>query len=110
MKLPNFDKVIIQKEKLIDYVLSETHSTGRFKAKYFRRLGFDETNIHLLEEALRKIAKKEEIQDEITSQYGIKYILDGQINSPIGKIVRVTTVWIVEKDQNIPRFVTVYPV
>lgn len=110
MGLHNSNKVIIPREKLIDYILSEIHSTGKFKAKYFRNIGFNETNIHLFEKALRQIAKSEEVKDEIISEYGTKYIVDGKIHSPTKQTVRVTTVWIIEKGQNRPRFVTVYPV
>ena len=56
MKLPNGKNAIVSKEKLTDYLLSETHATGKFKAKFFRNLGFDETNANLFEETIRKIA------------------------------------------------------
>lgn len=110
MRLPNYNKATILKEKLKNYVLSETHSTGKFKAKFFRRIGFNETNIDSFVKALRKIAKSEEIKEEIIFEYGTKYILDGRIDSPIGKNVMVRTIWIIEEGQKSPRFVTVYPV
>lgn len=110
MKLPNGSKAIISRDKLTDYVLSETHATGKFKAKFFRKLGFNETNIRLFEKALRKIAKSQEVIDIISSEYGTKYIIDGEIDTPGKKVVKVKTIWIIEKGQINPRFVTVYPV
>lgn len=110
MKLPNSDKAIIPKEKLTDYLLSETHSIGKFKAKFFSKLGFDTTNVNLFEKSLLKIAKTEEIVDEIITLYGTKYILEGKLDNPAGKTVKVRTLWIIEKGQKKPRFVTVYPV
>lgn len=110
MKLPNLKNVIISREKLIDYVLSETHATGKFKARFFRKLGFDETNVPLFEKTLRKIAKSQEVADIISSEYGTKYIIDGEIDTPRGKTTRIRTIWIIEKGQISPRFVTVYPV
>ena len=110
MKLHNSIKAIIPKEKLTNYILSETHSTGKFKAKFFSKLGFNITNISLFKKSLLKIAKTEEIVDEIITPYGTKYILEGKLDNPIGKIVKVRTLWIIEKSKNIPRFVTVYPV
>lgn len=109
MKLPGYNSVFISKVKLTDYVLSETHTTGKSKAKFFRKLGFFETNVGLFEKALRKLIKSEEVKDEIVSEYGIKYIVDGKINTPIGKTVRIRTIWIIENGQKRPRFVTVYP-
>lgn len=110
MRLPNSDKVIISREKLTDYVLSETHSTGKFKARFFRALGFNETNVFLFERALHTIANSEEIKDTSTSVYGTKYILDGKVNTPSGKTIKFRTIWIIEKGQISPRFITVYPV
>lgn len=110
MKLPNNNKAIISRDKLTDYVLSETHATGKFKAKFFHKYGFGEANVHLLEKALRKLAKSQEVTDILTSEYGIKYIIDGEIETPSGKTARIRTIWIIEKSQISPRFVTVYPV
>lgn len=110
MKLPQGNNALIPKEKLTDYILSETHSTGKFKAKIFRRLGFNETNVHHFIKALGKIAKLEEVVNFSTFQYGAKYVLDGKIEAPGGKTVKVRTIWIIERNQVSPRFVTVYPV
>jgi hypothetical protein len=43
------------------------------------------------------------------SKHGKKYIVDGAIESPGGKTPMVRTVWIIDKGENIPRLVTVYP-
>ena len=58
----------------------------------------------------RKIARTEEIREKIESPFGIKYIIDGQMKFSNGESVTVRTVWIIETGQNIPRFVTAYPV
>ena len=110
MKLPNSKNVSISKEKLTSYVLSETHAVGKFKAKFFRKLGFDGANISLLEDALRTITQSQEVKEELPSAYGTKYIVDGKMKTPSGKLIKVRTVWIVEEGQKRPRFITVYPV
>lgn len=110
MKLPNSSKASIPEEKLIDYVLSETHYVGKFKAKFFSKLGFDAANINFFKKSLLKIAKTEEVTDEIVTPYGTKYILDGALGNPLGRKVKVRTLWIIEKGKSIPRFITVYPV
>lgn len=110
MKLPNGDKAIIPKDKLTDYLLSEIHTDGKSKAKFFRKFGFNEANVNLLEKSLLKIAKSEDIIDEITSLFGIKYVVDGKLKNPAKKAVQVRTIWIIEKGQNRPRFITGYPV
>lgn len=109
MKLPNSKKAFVSKEKLLNYILSEIHPVGKFKAKFFRNLGFNETNIRLLEKTLIKLAQAEEINEVITSPYGTKYVVDGKINAPNRKGVGIRTIWIIEKGNQLPKFVTVYP-
>jgi hypothetical protein len=43
------------------------------------------------------------------SSHGTKYIVDGEIVSPVGKNPVVRTVWIVDHGQTIARLVTAYP-
>lgn len=110
MKLPQNDKVIIPIEKLTDYILSETHSTGKFKGDFFRSFGFSERNVNLFEKALLKIVKSQEVKETLISPYGKKYIIDGSMKTPVGKTIKVRTIWIIEEGQKRPRFITVYPV
>ena len=57
MNLPNRQNAFIRPEKLTEYLLSESHSSGQAKARYFRAIGFNETNVELLREGLIKIAQ-----------------------------------------------------
>lgn len=110
MKLPNRHKAIIPREKLLNYLLSANHIVGRAKAKFFRNLGFDENNAKEFHKALSDIAGENEVQETKKSPFGIKYIIDGDLISPIGRKVRIRTVWIIENNHSIPRFVTAFPV
>jgi hypothetical protein len=49
------------------------------------------------------------VSQEIASRYGTKYIIDGEIVTPIGTTVRLRSVWVVESHDERPRFVTAYP-
>jgi len=110
MKLPYRSHASIPNEKLTRYILSENHVVGKFKAKFFRDLGFDESNISLFKQALKTVARTEQVKEDQSSEYGIKYLIEGKIETPSGETIKVRTVWIIEKGQKIPRFVTVYPV
>ncbi len=110
MKLPYRKKAYIQEEKLTEYILSETHTVGRLKAKFFRSAGFNESNVPSLKEELLTITRTQEIKEVKTSEYGKKYIIDGKIKAPKGRLLKVTTVWIIETGKKSPRFVTTYPV
>ncbi|OGY25473.1 MAG: hypothetical protein A2Z11_03530 [Candidatus Woykebacteria bacterium RBG_16_43_9] len=110
MKLPNSERAYVPKQKLTEYLLSETHAVGKFKARFFRKLGFGEANAHLLQKEIINIARSQEIKESIPSNYGTKYIVDGDIKTTIGESVKIRTVWIIEKDQTQPNFITAYPV
>jgi len=109
MRLPGASKAYVPKEKLTGYLLSKTHAVGKAKAKFFRALGFDENNVAELKRELLRIAQTEPITDMVVSPHGTKYIIDGELSTPGGKVVPIRTVWIVEKPQEPPRFVTAYP-
>lgn len=109
MNLPNRDKAFVPAAKLHDYLLSATHSVGRSKAKFFRRFGFDGASASILEEGLLAIARTEELLGETVTPFGTKYTIDGTLMTPLGIFVNVRTVWIIEKDEAEPRFVTAYP-
>ena len=42
--MPNCSKAVLAPEKLRDYLLSPLHPIGRYKALFFRTLGYDQTS------------------------------------------------------------------
>jgi hypothetical protein len=110
MKLPNRENAYIPPQKLTDYLLSQTHSVGRSKARFFRAVGFDEGNVDVLEQRLIAIAQLEDVTEVASSPHGTKYIIEGLLQTPAGSLIRVRTVWVIETNQDRPRFVTAYPV
>ena len=109
MYLPKRETAYIPTRKLADYLLSEIHPVGRAKAKFFRAAGFTEHNVELLEQGLLRIVREEEVEKEIVSDHGVKYVVSGEVQTPFGQSVRLRTVWIVEYGDNRPRFVTAFP-
>lgn len=108
MKLPNRESAYVPQSKLKDYLLSETHMVGRSKAKFFRIFGFDETNLDVLEQSLITIAQTQEVKEQVSSIHGEKYVIDGTLMTPTGSTIKIETVWIINKDQDKPRFITAY--
>lgn len=109
MKLPDKEKAYIPLLKIRDYLLSETHPIGKSKAKFFRSLGFNETNSALLKQGLLTIAHID-VKEVVSSIHGVKYVIDGLLQTPAGEAVMLRTIWIIDKGQTSPRFVTTYPV
>ena len=110
MKLPNWEDAYIPLEKLTDYLLSETHHVGKYKARVLRSVGFDQSNVDVLEQGLITIAHCQEVIETTSSPYGTKYVVEGLLRTPTGDILQIQTVWIIETGQDRPRFVTAYPV
>ena len=109
MKLPNNENALISREKLIEYLLSETHPVGKAKARFFRSLGFNENNVDVFLNGLHSIAREGEVVQAIPSPYGVKYVVEGLLETISGGGIKIRTVWIVENDSDDPRFVTAYP-
>jgi len=55
-------------------------------------------------------AQVNDIKEESSSPYGKKYVVDGKIDTPSERNITARTVWIIEKGQKRPRFITIYPV
>ena len=107
--LPNHEQAYIPEPKLTKYLLSETHAVGKAKARYFRSLGYTEANADQLADGLLMIAKSKEVSQAVTTPYGTKYIMEGDLFTPIGTTVWICTVWVIESGDKRPRFVTAYP-
>ena len=109
MQLPNRLQAYIPSQKLHAYLLSETHAVGKAKATFFRALGFNETNTHLLEHGLLALAHSAPVQEVVPSPHGVKYVIEGVLETPSGTAPRIRTVWMLETGEENPRFVTAYP-
>ncbi len=83
---------------------------GKLKAKLFRSVGYNEMNVSLLKEGLLTIARTEEILDTQSSEHGVKYVIEGLLQTPVGVTLKIRTIWIIDIGQDRPRFVTAYPV
>jgi hypothetical protein len=110
MKLPNYEQVMVTREKVVDYLLSETHRDGRHKAAFFKRYGFTVREWEKMASALRAHAAEHDVTRIETSPYGQRYAIEGIIRSPDGRDPFIRTIWFIETGEETPRFVTAYPV
>jgi hypothetical protein len=89
--------------------LNPAHPDNGGKASFFLALGFRADNWQSLASALQNLAQAFPATKELESPHGLKYILDGEIETPGGRSAPVRTIWIVDRGLEIPRLVTVYP-
>ena len=109
MKLPNREQAIVKESKIKDYLLSDTHVIGKTKAAFFNSVGYSLNEWQKLQKDLTKVAFQYDVNSEVTTEFGIKYTVDGVIESPSGKEINIRTVWIIDKNKNIPYLITAYP-
>jgi hypothetical protein len=108
VKLPKADQVQIDRQKISDYLLSQMHPVGRFKARVFKALGFDHSNPDAFVAEVRRIAAQGEVAEVEEFEFGRKYTVPGELKGPRGA-ARVVTVWMQAPGQDDVRLVTVRP-
>ena len=109
MCLPNADRAVIDTAKVRDYLLSEVHPVGRFKAAFFNALGYSTDRWEVLRNDLLALARTAPAATEKSSQFGRVFEVDGILTAPSGRSVDVRTAWIVRTTEDSPRFVTAFP-
>ena len=109
MKLPKYEKVVIPKAKITDYLLSLNHRDGCNKANFFMRFGFSLEQWEFLAQALKYHATYNEITGTEVSYFGIKYVIEGVLLSPDGRNPEIRSVWFVKNETGEFSFVTAYP-
>jgi len=108
-RVPNAENAVIRPDKLLRYILSSTHPVGQPKAAYFNALGYNSDNWEMLEQCLRQLVSSQEYRAIQETEYGRKYIVEGPLLNKYARPVTIVTVWIILKDEDVPRFVTAYP-
>ncbi len=109
MMLPHAQLAIVEREKVVDYLLEAAHPDNGGKAAFFSAMGFTRREWHILAEALRRHALNTVVTRELESVHGCKYVLEGPMDTPCGKAPRIRSVWIIDQGSPTPRLVTAYP-
>lgn len=108
MKLPNGDVAILDLRKIRDYCLSKEHPRGKHKARLFAVvLGMHSADAEILGNALRHAAKTAEASLGIADEYGVRYIIDFELQHK-GRTSNVRSGWIIRTGEDVPRFTTCY--
>ena len=108
MKLPSAEDVEIEAAKIVGYLLSRSHPVGRFKARVFAAVGFDETNADAFAREVRRIAAEGDVTTTQETKFGRKYTVPGELRGPSGALP-VSTGWFQEVGASGVRLVTVRP-
>lgn len=109
MRLPDGSRALVDRRKVVEYLLNPAHPDNGGKASFFEALGFSIADPDVLVAALASLGAHGQVTAEMVTDHGQKYVVDGGIQLPDGTVANVRSVWIVDRGQQVPRLVTAYP-
>jgi hypothetical protein len=109
MKLPQSDTTVIEREKVVDYLLNVSHPFGASKAAFFQRFGFRAQNWEELAHALRLHGQTHDVKRTIETGFGLRYEVESRLNAADGRSPCVRSVWQRDHGTVAPRLITAYP-
>lgn len=102
-------EAIVTEAKVVEYLLASDHPLGHSKAVFFRSLGYTRADWVMLRDDLLTVASRGEVSGQYRTRFGTKYVVDGAIRTPVGRVVGLRTIWITDEPEGPPRLVTAYP-
>lgn len=109
MRLPGVEEALIEPGKVRDYLLSASHPIGRFKAAFFRSMGYSAVEWQRLHDDLLALAASGDAVPSEATPFGQKYEVRGILHGPSGQEEALVTVWIILAGERAPRLVTAHP-
>jgi hypothetical protein len=109
MKVPGARFAEIDRAKIEDYLLSPVHPVGRFKSVVFNAMGYSRDSWRQLTADLRDHLNANDFIETKRNEFGLKYVVGGNLFAPSGAVADFFTVWIILDGESVPRFVTAYP-
>jgi hypothetical protein len=109
MKLPNAQRAVVERKKIVHYLLNAAHPDNGGKAQFFAAAGFSADRWQVLAEALLELAANGQVTLRIESEHGEKYLVRGRLRGPAGRSALIQSVWIIDRGREAPRLVTAYP-
>jgi hypothetical protein len=111
VRIANAERAVIDQRKIIDYVLSTDHPSGRNKARVFKStLGLAADQGDILTAALRRAVLRDDAVETSTDEFGQRYRIDFDM-SHSGRSARIRSAWLAPADgASGPHFLTCYVV
>ena len=108
MRLPNADELVVEREKIVDYLLNADHQAGATKAAFFDHFGFRIEEWEALAVALLEHGRDNHVIRMTETGFGPRYVVEGEIRTPDGRQPRIRSVWQFDRGQIAPRLITAY--
>lgn len=107
-QLPNANAALVDVIKVRDYLLNPDNVQNGGKARLFASFGFNRAGWPVLMQALRCHPIDNLVIHSSTSVYGTKHVVQCHLTSPDGRNPCLTTIWIIDAGQSLPRLVTAF--
>jgi hypothetical protein len=98
---------IIPEDKITRYLLVPRIKDD--KSKFLAQAGFTQENSEELLLAIRQLAATNEAIEDNTNEYGIFYIVEGNLQGINDRDLAVVTIWLQSKHDGNFRFITLKP-
>jgi hypothetical protein len=109
MKLPNPDHLVVEREKIVNYLLNTEHPYGSSKAAFFAAHGFKIERWEQLANALRQHGQTHDVKRAKETGFGPRYSVEGELIAPDGRFPLIRSVWQLDGGEVAPRLITAYP-
>ncbi len=109
MKLPSAAKAIVERDKILVYLLNPEHRIGAGKARFFTSFGFSAEKWEQLAKALLVHGQTYDVKRVHETHFGPRYEVEGTLKTPVGREPLVRSVWQQDKGAVAPRLITAYP-
>ena len=84
MRLPEAERLVVEREKVVEDLLNPAHRYGASKARYFSGFRFRLEQWERLAEALREHGRTHEVVREVKTGFGPRYVVEGELVPPGG--------------------------
>jgi hypothetical protein len=109
MKLPNAHLAVVEREKIVNYLLDPLHPNAADKAEFFALFGFSAESWTDFAASLVRHGLENDVSRARLTLFGLRYQVDGPLVTPIGIKPRVRTVWQIDEEGVAPRLITAHP-
>jgi hypothetical protein len=107
--LPNADKAIVERDKILSYLMNVKHRIGASKAHFFSSFGFSAEKWEQLAKALLVPGQTHEVKRVREIGFGPRYEIEGALKTPDGRTPFIRSAWQFDKGAVAPRLITAYP-
>jgi hypothetical protein len=107
--LPFVEGLLVEREKILDYLLNPDHRYGASKARFFSAFGFRRDDWEVLRDALCEHGRRWEVKLMTETGFGVRYEVHGELETPAGRRPVICTVWQSDAGKTAPRLITAHP-